>query len=397
MIKQTAAIKVLLTFLTLCAGYQNMSAQQTATVKAFTQTTDHIPGANRQNDLNGNPCALVKIQVVDDVQRIEGNKIGEIINKGVEKWVYMCSGSRNMKIHLKNYLPVKINFQEYNVKELEGNRVYELVINTGTPAPINTKNVKGNYLRAKVFPKDAVFVIWGDNLPKRLERPQPDGTLKLFLPYERYHLRAEASGYHPEETSVFVNDENEVVDITLLPVMGQLFLKCPSKKADFYVNGVKMAKNTNSWLEDIPPGQYIVEARAKGYVPLLEIISVSAEKTTEVSFGNMTLEREKNTMSDEEAYKSANLRLSVIKERDLAIAKAESEQASAAAKAKALEKEYSYDRIYMLDGSHILCKVSDVRNEMILIKQKGNDNLMRIPVRQVDFIKYSNGEFERFK
>ena len=48
--------------------------------------------------------------------------------RGVEKWVYMCAGSRNMRIHLKNHLPVKVMFQDYHINGLESNRVYELII-----------------------------------------------------------------------------------------------------------------------------------------------------------------------------------------------------------------------------------------------------------------------------
>ena len=83
---------------------------QKATVKIFFITSDHIPGNDRRNDLNGTPCALVKVQVVDDIERIEGNKIGAVVNKGVEKWVYLCQGSRNVRIHLKNHLPVRVMF-----------------------------------------------------------------------------------------------------------------------------------------------------------------------------------------------------------------------------------------------------------------------------------------------
>lgn len=114
---------MLLMYCCLCA-----EAQSNAVVKSFTQTTDHIPSNDRRNDLNGDPCALVKIQVVDEIERVEGNRIGNIINKGVEKWVYMCKGSRNIRIHLKNHLPVRIMFQDYNINGLESNRVYEAIL-----------------------------------------------------------------------------------------------------------------------------------------------------------------------------------------------------------------------------------------------------------------------------
>jgi len=70
----------------------NLSAQNTATVKSFVMTTDHIPVSDRRVDLNGNPCALVKVQVVDEIERVEGNTIGDIVSYGVEKWIYMCKG-----------------------------------------------------------------------------------------------------------------------------------------------------------------------------------------------------------------------------------------------------------------------------------------------------------------
>ena len=107
------------------------TAQNSVTVNSFKQTTDHIPGNDRRNDFNGDPCALIKVYVVDDIDRIEGNKIGDIEKRGnVEKWVYMCKGSRNIRIHLKNHLPVRVMFQDYQISGLESNRVYELVIET---------------------------------------------------------------------------------------------------------------------------------------------------------------------------------------------------------------------------------------------------------------------------
>ena len=43
-------------------------AQMDLKVKSMTLTTGHIPAAEKRNDYNGQPCALVKIQVVDEVE-----------------------------------------------------------------------------------------------------------------------------------------------------------------------------------------------------------------------------------------------------------------------------------------------------------------------------------------
>lgn len=124
-----------------------LNAQRAATVKSFTKTTDHISLAERRNDFNNNPCALIKVHVVDNIERVEGNRIGEIINKGVEKWIYMCKDSRNIKIHLKNNLPVKVLFKDYQINGLESNRVYELVIDVPNyDAPVEVAIATNNKL-----------------------------------------------------------------------------------------------------------------------------------------------------------------------------------------------------------------------------------------------------------
>ena len=122
-------LKFLIGIFYLLVACLSATAQSAATVKSFAQTTDHIPGKDRRNDLNGVPCALIKVYVVDDIERIEGNKIGDIVKRGsVEKWVYMCKGSRNIRLHLKNHLPVRVMFQDYHINGLESNRIYELYI-----------------------------------------------------------------------------------------------------------------------------------------------------------------------------------------------------------------------------------------------------------------------------
>ncbi len=106
-----------------------VNAQQVS-VANMKETTDFIPGADQKRDFNNDLCALVKIQVVDDITDVEGNVMGDIIIKGVEKWVYVAKGSKNIKIHLKNYLPINVKFGDYKIDALQSNRIYELVINT---------------------------------------------------------------------------------------------------------------------------------------------------------------------------------------------------------------------------------------------------------------------------
>lgn len=164
-----------MSMLCVCIIGLNVHAQQTATVSSFMMTVDHIPGDKRKNDLNGVPCALLKVQVLDDIEGVDGNIIGDIVNRGVEKWIYLCRGTRNIRLRLKNHLPIKVVFKDYKITSLESNRVYELIIDIPTSAPRDMTDVKGNTLQMRVIPKNALVVLWGDDMPKRMERAQKDG------------------------------------------------------------------------------------------------------------------------------------------------------------------------------------------------------------------------------
>lgn len=154
--------KILILFSLICFCALYSPAQKAAIVKSFTQTTDHIPGNDRRNDFNGVPCALVKVQVVDNIDRIEGNKIGDIVKRGVEKWVYMCTGSRNIRIHFENHLPVKVMFQDYQINGLESNRVYELVIEIPDAPALEPSNPRSEVARSQITDNPTVISVVDD-------------------------------------------------------------------------------------------------------------------------------------------------------------------------------------------------------------------------------------------
>ncbi len=197
------SIRTLSTSIMLCLALLTANAQKAATVRSFTQTTDHIPGGERRNDLNGTPCALVKVQVVDNIERVEGNKIGEIVKKGVEKWVYMCKGSRNMRIHLKNHLPVKVMFQDYHINGLESNRVYELVIEIPDASATDYSSGESGMAKQKLVlnysPSNAMVLV--DSKPYK-----GNGRIELKLPIGDHSYLIAADGYITAEGIVKLND-----------------------------------------------------------------------------------------------------------------------------------------------------------------------------------------------
>lgn len=310
--------KIIGALLLLCLYALNVGAQETTKVKSFVVTTQHIPLNDRREDLNHDPCALVKVQVIDEISRIEGNKIGDIVNKGVEKWIFMCKGSRNMKIHLKNNLPVTVKFRDYKINGLESNRVYELILDVPQKQDIAPVHENNGVLQMKVFPTQATISIWGDNFSKQSYRPQDDGTLTIPLAYGRYHYNAKAEDFQDKEGSVFVNDENRWEDVRLEPEKAILTIMSYTKNVDFYIDGIKMVKkkHSNEWSGDISIGKHVVEGRRKGYVTKYDTVYIAKNETRYVNFEYLTtkfkqklvfLKEKKVKMKEEKKSNSSNL------------------------------------------------------------------------------------------
>ena len=88
--------------------------------------TEIIPSSEQRKDLNGVNCALVKVQVIDGIDRVEGNIIGDIDSRGTEKRIYLTQGTKFFRLYPHSHLPVSITTGEFDIEKLEGNRVYIL-------------------------------------------------------------------------------------------------------------------------------------------------------------------------------------------------------------------------------------------------------------------------------
>lgn len=88
--------------------------------------TEIIPSSEQRKDLNGVNCALIKVQVIDGIDRVEGNIIGDIDSRGTEKRIYLTQGTKFFRLYPHSHLPVSITTSEFDIEKLEGNRVYIL-------------------------------------------------------------------------------------------------------------------------------------------------------------------------------------------------------------------------------------------------------------------------------
>ena len=262
------------------------------------KTNDIISGDDRRWDKNKRLCAVVKVEVLDEIIDVDGFML-EKLNHGVEKWIYMAQGSKNMKIHLKNNLPVTVVFRDYGIKALESNRVYVVRLNVPNKVGANVAEVKHGILQMRVTPKNAMVHIWGDGKEAEPYRLNQDGVLKASLPYGKYRYKVTANAFRSAEGEVIVvGDDNKWEDINLEEIKGKLLVNCPTKKAELYIdnNLIGEYKNNVSWRGLLSPGSHIVEVRRKGYVGFPQTVNVLGDQEATIIL---------KPLMTEKAYKKA--------------------------------------------------------------------------------------------
>ena len=119
------------------------SGIQTLDVKSFVVKSNDITARTQpRQDINGNDCALVKVQLAAPNAVFEGNVIGDVAYNTSEYLVYMAQGSKKLTVKLEGYLPLEVSFQDYGIRPLEPKTVYQLTISgvmNGGQEPVRTK------------------------------------------------------------------------------------------------------------------------------------------------------------------------------------------------------------------------------------------------------------------
>lgn len=119
----------------------NVSAQK-LTIDGGLRATNEITASQYpRKDANNQPCALLKVEVVDAITEVEGGVVGNIVNKGTEKWGYFERGQKVFKIHFVNHLSVTVNTNDYGINGLQANNTYvlRLVDNSITSTPVTNQ------------------------------------------------------------------------------------------------------------------------------------------------------------------------------------------------------------------------------------------------------------------
>ena len=114
---------------------------QELNVKSFVVKTNDITARTQpRQDINGNDCALVKVQIVGQGITFNGNVMGDVDYKGNEYWVYMPNGSKRLKITHPDCLPMEVSFDNYGIGKVQGKNTYVLTVVKSNQTSMNIEN-----------------------------------------------------------------------------------------------------------------------------------------------------------------------------------------------------------------------------------------------------------------
>lgn len=99
-------------------------------------------------DNNGRKCGLIKVYVKDAITATDGPVIGEVVDRGMEKWVYVSHDAKQVELLFKEHMPLRVIFDDFNFTTLSGNMTYvmklkEVRVNNTSPAGTTNMREQG--------------------------------------------------------------------------------------------------------------------------------------------------------------------------------------------------------------------------------------------------------------
>ena len=234
-------------------------------IREFKQNVNDGSAFHAPLDAYGRPCGLIKVRSDNTDLQFSGDIIGGVENKMNEYWVYMTTGSKSLTILHPNYLPMQVNFVDFQISGLDSKATYILTL---SEAKLNKDKSK---LVIIVKPETATLFV-DDVFVKNISG---NGYYQLNLPKGDHICRIGQNGYRSVVQSVTTGKGAQSMSVELESVMADLELMCKTETAVIYIDGEK--KGNGSWKGSVFPGDHTIEARSENFDTYYQTFSI-AEK-----------------------------------------------------------------------------------------------------------------------
>ena len=270
-------------FFILSVSFALGTFAQELKIKSCTLASTDVTASSLENirmDDVGDPCALVKILLLDGISKVQGNVIGDIKEYSSEKWVYLSKGTKEIRIIPMHYKPLRVYFPDFGIDGMESKRTYvlDLVIQNMGAEPVDAG---GNFYALSVQPKNAVVTIDGIQ-----QNVSTDGAYSAMLPYGTHTYKVEAGGYISKSGSFSVSSGDMTpISVSLLSAMASVSITCPTPAVSLYVD--KKAVGNSPWSGSLKEGMHLLEARKSGYRSQQKTIQLAQQQKLDVTFGEL--------------------------------------------------------------------------------------------------------------
>ena len=257
----------------------NTAMAQELKVKSFslaindlTASTDTVP------DKNGDPCALVKILVVDSIAKLEGFVLKTKKSSPTELWAYMSGGAKEIRIKPTHYKPLYVYFPNFGINGVEGKRTYILDLEAEKLSGNQPTDAGGNFYAISVLPKTAM--LWIDGVPQEVSS---DGEYSAMLAYGSHTYKVEAGGYISKSGNFTIGKGDMTpISVSLVSALATLNVSCPTPAVSLYVD--KKSVGSLPWNGNLKEGMHLLEVRKDGYRSQQKTIQLAQQQKLDVAF-----------------------------------------------------------------------------------------------------------------
>ncbi len=167
---------------------------------------DLSASTNLRRDLNGEPCALLKIIFNKPGLAFEGNVIGDVSYNAGEYLVYVKANTRYVKVKHQDFDPLMIDFEQTSISPLEGKKVYVV--------KLQSAGSEEEHVTFIVRPAEAELMI------DFKKYPTVDGRAELTLTPGEHSYSVASSGYEMQSRRFMVyadNDNRQLIELDRSP------------------------------------------------------------------------------------------------------------------------------------------------------------------------------------
>ncbi|MGM9799915.1 MAG: hypothetical protein ACI30M_04450 [Muribaculaceae bacterium] len=203
-------MRLLIILFTLMASFQ-LSCARELEVKSFTALPFDLTAATKPRlDLNGNPCALIKVCLPIENCDFEGNILGSVTFKTNEYYVYVSQGTKRIAIKAPDNSPLMVEFKDYDIPYVESKSTYQLVLNGEFGVSSSTQMQQ---LTVKYTPTDGILYI----NEAVMSSPENNGLVSVTLPVGTYKYKFKFSNDNKNIEGIVRLFSSAPTEITLTP------------------------------------------------------------------------------------------------------------------------------------------------------------------------------------